>query len=777
MNRRQFLAESGASLLGQALLRKRGFMEAVLAAETTRSYAEDMPDMLDKFLTTKLNRLTAAWEQRRAQLQTVDELKKRNATVLHDVLKMVGAFPPKSFLRATTVRSIEKNGYRIENVLFCSRPDFWVTANLYVPTTGKGPFPAILSPCGHYPLARMLPQYQSAYISLVRSGFVVLAYDPIGQGEREQYRNSATNMSDVGGPVFEHSMLGQQLLLLGETLTGYMLWDGMRAIDYLLTRPEVDAARIGCAGHSGGGTITKFLTVVDNRVQCAAILEGGTTNAWPTQSIGLGDAEQNLFPAALYGIDNVDLHVAIAPRPLLVGIEHQGPAFDKAVAAIRSRYSLLSVEEKFSACISGDPHAWTPKLRLATTDWFSQWFYHRRGPLAEDAQDTCSPKELYCTRNGSLHSSGMGVTLSEIISKKQAELMPAEKAAVSAALVSESQREIRARVVDLLRYQKENRPLNARHLDTVPREGYVVEHIEFLSEPGIYIPLWVFVPEHRNEIQSAILYFSDEGMQADGMEFEGGEGSGMQHGLLDELARKGYLIVAADVRGVGETAHGSSSSLSSEPFGQLFDADTALAYAAWSMNESLLGMRVSDVIRSVDYVLQREDAKSSHLHVIGKGTAALWCIYAASLDDRISSVTCNQGLLSYRSLVESDRYLYSADIFVPEVLLHFDLPEVAAAIAPRSLTFIAPVDAMKKTVDLAKAREIYRSTGEAYKAFGAEANFKIRNRDLSESLCQQLMGALQTANLRTSDMRHAKTAIHSSDASVFHDTHYRQRES
>jgi dienelactone hydrolase len=550
MNRRKFMVESGAYLLGPPLLRRYGAVETMLPSEAKRSYSEELPDMLATFLTTKLNQLAANWDRRRAQLQTVSELRKRNATVRQDVLKMVGAFPPKSPLRSTTVRSTEKNGYRIENILFCSRPDFWVTANLYVPTTGKGPFPAILSPCGHYPLARMLPQYQSAYVSLVKSGFVVLAYDPIGQGERRQYWNPLTDVSEIGGPVFEHSMVGQQLLLLGETLTGYMVWDGMRAIDYLLTRPEVDPARIGCTGHSGGGTMTKFLAAVDDRVQCAAILEGGTANAWPDRSIGLGDVEQNLFPAALYGIDNVDLHVAIAPRPLLVAIEHDGAGFDKAVAAIQARYSQFGVTEKFATCISGDPHAWTPKLRLATTDWFCRWFYNRRGPLVESVQDTCSPQDLYCTRDGSLRNSGIGLTLSGILLKKQADLAVAPATAKSATSVVDRQRETRAQVIDLLRYQRTNRPLSVRHLDSVAREGYVIEHIEFLSEPGIYIPVWVFVPERRNEGQTTVLYFSDEGMQTDGMEFGGADSSGLQHGVLDEFARQGYLVVAADVRGV-----------------------------------------------------------------------------------------------------------------------------------------------------------------------------------------------------------------------------------
>ena len=724
MHRRRFIVGSAASLLAPALLSMRTIGQAQHPV-SARSYAEEMPDMLNSYLAGGLNRMAAEWDDKRALLHTAADVRTRNAFVRKKFLGMLGGFPGKAPLNAITVKTAEKDGYRVENVMFCSRPDFWVPGNFYLPSSGSGPYPGVISPCGHYPMARMVPQYQSAYISLAKSGFAVLAYDPIGQGERRQYWNPANNVTDVGGAVFEHSMAGQLLLLLGETLTGYLVWEGMRAIDYLLTRPEVDAKKIGCAGHSGGGTLTKFIAVADERVQCAAILEGGTANAWPTQSIGIADVEQNLFPAALYGVDNVDLHVAIAPRPLLAAIEHYSPDFDKAADAIRNRYKQLGVEEKFATIAADDPHAWTPKLRLATTDWFCRWFYGRSGPQIEEAHQISALEDLYCTPNGSLRYSQKGMTIFAIVAEKQARLRLWQDLPKTKTEFAASQEEIRNQIRSLLRYERHEQPLNERRVVITPREGYRIEKIEILSEPGIYIPTWVFVPEGRKGVLPTVVYFSDEGIESDGMEFTGEFGSAWTLGVLDQLAREGYLVIAADVRGVGETDSSRFSSLTSGEFGQLFNTNTSMAYAAWFMNRSLLGMRVQDVVRTVDYAMQREDADGRNLHLIGKGNAGLWCLYAAALDQRIRSLICVRSLLSHRCLAQADRYLYSADVFVPEILLHLDLPQIAAAVAPRPLTLIEPVDAMKKTADPTQTEEEYRWARAAYQAAASDKSFRI----------------------------------------------------
>ena len=432
MNRREFVKQAGVlpATLSLPLNAIAGARGPTAQNEAAPLYSESMPDMLVAYFTRKVNAMAAHGDQERARIQTPAQMTARNRYVREKSIEMIHGLPERNALDPVVVKSFERDGYKVENIMFQSQPDFWVTGNLYIPLRGSGPYPGIISPCGHSSTARGYREYQCTYVHFARNGFVVLAYDPIGQGERRYFWNPMTETDELGGPVtWNHSLPGQLLLLMGEDLTHYFIWDGMRAIDYLLTRPEVDPKRIGCAGHSGGGTLSKFISALDERVQCAAINEGGTANQWPIDipmylPMGTGDTEQHLFPGELYGVDNVDLHAAVAPMPLLVTIEHLSPSFNRAADAIRARYQLLGVPEKFRVVPADDPHAWTVKLRLANVDWFSHWLYNRPGPTVE-APFTPEPWEnLWCTVDGSLRYSRQGQTIQSLILTKQASLPP-----------------------------------------------------------------------------------------------------------------------------------------------------------------------------------------------------------------------------------------------------------------------------------------------------------------------------------------------------------------
>ena len=675
---------------------------AFAAGQRDASYAAELPDMLLTHLTSQLNQLAAKWDGARDGLTTAAQIEDRNRAVRAAAWKMMHGQPPRTPLAPVVVSSARRDGYRVENVMYQSRPNFWVTANLYLPD-GPGPFPGILSPCGHYNDARMNPEYQLAYVNMVKAGLAVLAYDPIGQGERRQYWNPETGVTEVGGPTTEHSMAGQLLLLMGEDLTHYRVWDGMRGIDYLLARSEIDSARIGCAGHSGGGTLTMFIGAVDERVKVAVINEGGTAHRWPIElrpenRIGPSDVEQNLFPAAVLGVDLCDLHVAIAPRPLLSLIEDYSPRFNRAADHIKERYKQLGVPERFATEEATDPHSWTLKLRQSTTDWFCRWFLGKPGPEREPDFTPVPEKTLYSTVNGSIRHSGKGETIYTLMAKKRDALPAARDLA-----------KVRAELPRLIGYTKPEGDLGLRHLAVTPRKGYRVEKVEFLSESGIYVPAWVFVGENYKPGGRAVIYVHESGKQADGLEF----------GRLEAMARAGELIVAIDVRGVGETRppHAQPGDRPGE-YGFLFDVETAAAYMAWYLDRSLVGMRVKDVVRAVDYTLSRTDVDPGGVRVIGKGNGAVWSLFAAALDPRIAALRCERGLLAYRELLAADRYLFNAGIFIRDVLLHFDLPQVAALLAGRELTIVDPVDHMKRRVDKARAESVYAQARQAFDGAG-----------------------------------------------------------
>ena len=206
-----------------------------------------------------------------SEIQTGEQFEKRKVEVRHLLLTMMGGLPEERCpLNVWKMGTIDRGDYRIEKIIYQSLPNFYVTANLYVPQVGKPPYPAVLQPTGHSLAAKARAFYQTLGLGLVKNGFVVLTYDPVGQGERRIYYDPELGGSKVGGTTEEHEMAGIQSLLAGESIARYMIWDGMRSIDVLQSLPYVDPKRIGISGCSGGGTLTAYLAALDDRLQAAA---------------------------------------------------------------------------------------------------------------------------------------------------------------------------------------------------------------------------------------------------------------------------------------------------------------------------------------------------------------------------------------------------------------------------------------------------------------------------------------------------------------------------
>ena len=272
--------------------------------------------MLYVFLQAQAQQYFDARRAEVASLKTPDDLKKRQERLKAKFLEALGDFPAKTPLNAKVISVEQRPGYRVERVIYESRPNHQVTATLYLPN-GKGPVPGVLMPIGHSSTGKAADYVQRGCILLAKNGIAALAYDPIGQGERRQLLD-AQGKAAIGNSTSEHTMTGVGALLVGRNTASYRIWDGIRSLDYLASRPEIDAKRLGCTGCSGGGTLTSYLMALDDRIVAAAPSCYITSLERLFATIGPQDAEQNITGQVAFGLEHVDFLTLRAPRPTLI---------------------------------------------------------------------------------------------------------------------------------------------------------------------------------------------------------------------------------------------------------------------------------------------------------------------------------------------------------------------------------------------------------------------------------------------------------------------------
>jgi len=324
--------------------------------------------------------------------------------------ELIGGLPEmRAPLNAKVTGAFERPGYRVENLVFESLPGFRVTANLYVPTRGEGPFPAVLGVAGHSDNGKASATYQHAWISLVRRGYVVLAYDPPGQGERIEYFDPELGRSRLTPGVNEHISAGIQCLLTGTSIARYFIWDGIRAFDYLLTRKEVDPKRVAVAGNSGGGTQAAYLAVFEPRL--AAVVSSCYITRWQELMDGPGpqDAEQ-IFPGFLKGgFDFVDFIRAFAPKPFLItsAVRDFFPIAGARATfeAARSHYQSMDAPGRVSFFEYDDTHGWSKPRREAAYQFLDKHLKGIDAEAKEEPVETEPESRLWATPTGYLASS------------------------------------------------------------------------------------------------------------------------------------------------------------------------------------------------------------------------------------------------------------------------------------------------------------------------------------------------------------------------------------
>src|SRR5262245_22366209 len=320
----------------------------------------------------------------------------RQKQVRERILSLIGGLPEyRGPLNARVTKTTRRDGFIIENVLFESLPQYYVTANLYRPES-PGRHPAILMSMGHWDSGKAAGQLLSS--NLARKGFVVLAYDPVGQGERQQAYDKRTGRSLIGGPTEQHFSNGAAAVLVGQSVARYFIHDGMRAIDYLLTRPDVDPARIGATGCSGGGTQTTYIAALDDRVKVAA--PACYMNSFRTLFTGsIGDSEQSLPGFLAAGLDQTDYVELFAPKPWLITSTEQDfftpPGARQVYEEARTWYRLFDAEDRVQWVVGPGGHGTPLQVREAIYAWMIRWLANGNGSPKEDPVTLLPDHELW----------------------------------------------------------------------------------------------------------------------------------------------------------------------------------------------------------------------------------------------------------------------------------------------------------------------------------------------------------------------------------------------
>ena len=661
----------------------------------------DAPNSLYHNLARQAYDLLDKRAEKIAGLHSLSDWKQRQQWIHTKLTKVIGPFPERTALNARVTRTIKKNGYKVENIVFQSQPEFYVTSSLFIPDVLQdgNKAPAVIYCSGHTNEGYRNPVYQNAILNLVQKGFIVFAFDPIDQGERYEYYDPETKKSIIGERDEEHSYIGTQPFITGSSLAKYMIWDGIRAVDYLLTRKEVDPLRIGITGRSGGGTQSAYIAAFDERIKAAAPANYITSFTRLIQSSGPQCAEQDPFNFIAQGLDISDLLIVRAPKPTLVIATTRDKTFsiqgameaDKEVSGI---YKAYNKEKYFNFTTDDTVHASTKKDRESMYAFF-QKFLENPGDSTEKKVTPLSSEELQVTPTGQVSTSYKSETVYSL-NKKEAEK---QEAILHTSRKNQNYiRNVLQSAKELSGYQQATKTNSPVFTGRFQKDGYVIEKYFVEGEGNYVIPYLLMKPELSNH--KALIYLHPSGKSA-----EAGPGKEMEW-----FAKQGFTVLAPDMLGIGEMGPG------------VFHGDSyiqGVSYNVWFLSmligRSIVGIQASDVVKLIHFV--KEDSKIEEVYGIALKELSPVLLHAAAFDASIRRIALIEPYSSYRSIVMnrfySPAYVHST---VPGSLMAYDLPDLAASLAPRKLTMVDvrdgagnPLDIEKNDEDISIIRSAYQN--------------------------------------------------------------------
>lgn len=607
--------------------------------------------------------------------------------------QLIGGRPEHSPLNLRITGGFERPGYRVENLVFESRPGLHVPGNLHIPTQGEPPFPGVLFQMGHSPNGKAAAPYQRCCQGLAQLGFVVLGFDPMGQGERAYYPKEDGYMTRLDSVDEEHSRPGRQMLLLGDTATRLQLWDAVRALDVLASHPLVDPRRLASTGQSGGATLTMLLAAVDDRLQAAALSCGNTENLACADFNPPGstdDAEQNLLPTGPLEFDRWDLLYPFAPKPLLVMVSARdwfGTYSSRYLTSgweeygkLEQVYSTLQARERIGWVDSPLPHNLGYDFRMEIYRWLSRWLLDGAdGPDQEPPTRIEDDRTLWATNSGNVVRELDGETPFSLNLKNLASLGP----------ISETP-DLRS----LLGVEPAPTPAPGfTVLGSRPSGKIRIEAVEVPSAPSVWVPAWLFLPP--GPASKLLVIVEPFGRSVRWREDD----------LYQQLARAGIAVCAPDLRWLGDLRPRYSEGARNHA--SWHQDEEAWSWGSLMLGRPLLGQRVSDLLAVLSALRLHEEIGGLRISLAARDHVTVPALVAAALFPGVSTLVLHSGLLSFRSIVENEDYRHPFGNFVTGILRHTDLPQVAATLRPRRLVLSGTVDGAGRTLPASEVREVY----------------------------------------------------------------------
>ncbi len=588
----------------------------------------------------------------------------------------------KTGLDARTTGKIDRGDYVVEKLVFTSLPGVSVTANVYAPKAGGRKSPAVLFPHGHWPHGRFQPEIQARAIGLAKLGYIVLTLDKYGYGERK----------------FTGHHEAFYLLPSGLTLEGLQIWDNMRALDYLLTRADVDPEKIGITGASGGGNQTMYTASLDTRIAAAA----------PTVSVntfdglffrGIGCACEGT-PGVLRFADEWDILSAVAPRPLFIPSTLLDPIFPVAKAReayllTRGVYEALGAGDKIAIRHFYDEHAYNREMRESVYGWFDHVFKGQAFepvPEGEDGVPTLDFDSLRAMPEGGFPPGAKSLPdLALEYGRKVHRPRTFADLGELEAFRRESGPFLRDRVLGGFP-DREKAPLRLRVVDRTTYGSWSMLKVLFWSDWDIILP-GIFVGA-ENPKGTVILAPS------------GGKETAFLENWVEAVRNRGFNALVVDLRGLGETGEEHRKLVQNG----LVTGKPVVGEWVWDLS------RCADAVEALGQARTGEGGKGDPVYLLADGAPGLAALLAPAFDKRMAGAAALGPLATYLS---DSGFGVDWLFYLPGVLEAGDLPELYALSAPRRLVLAGPVRPSGTPAGREEIEPLFRPLRRAFDAAGA----------------------------------------------------------